>query len=374
MAILKPLIVQIGQQLRRWFRDTWIVLRQRLYLHRRRAGQNRRIIVFLVPSRDLVNGGVRSIISLADESEKLRAIHGADVFVANAPGTSRLLRYTKFKNTRTLVSLDLLLNLVPPGAELLVHIPELYVKNVVQHEATTFARLKGVNKRFNIMLQNIDLMPKPTDVAQLRSYGITTCTTAHRAYGNEQTALLIGCPVHHLSVGVCAAQYNRVPYVNKSNLIILSPDQHPARDQILKDLKAALPQYEFRVVWNLTFEQYKELIARAKFSLTFGEGLDGYFVETIFSGGIGCAVYNDRFFTPDLRKLPFVYPSWDALVRQLPNDIVQADIEDNFKKIQATQFDPLANEYAIERFRTNLAQFYRDHFPVEVPASGGTSK
>lgn len=48
----------------------------------------------------------------------------------------------------------------------------------------------------------------------------------------------------------------------------------------------------------MTFDQYMDLATRCRFSVTFGEGFDGYVAQPIYQGGIGFALYTEEFF-PD---------------------------------------------------------------------------
>jgi len=81
------------------------------------------------------------------------------------------------------------------------------------------------------------------------------------------------------------------------------------------------------VIKNLSYKEYKRTIGRAKWAVTFGEGLDGYFVETIFSGGISFAVYNDHFFPDEFKQLPTVFESYQEMELALPTMLEQLDDE-----------------------------------------------
>jgi len=341
-----------------------VLRKQTQFLDNTGQPTSKRTIVFLVPDTDIVNGGILSITSLADETERLAHLHGADVYVSPYPGGLPLLRFTQFENTRTLVDLKLLLSRLPSGnREVLIHIPEHYLACFLSHNTTFLKACKEITFRFNLMLQNIDLLPTKEDAEKLKRLGSTTCTTAHQSYCNNETEAHLGCPVIHFSVWVSPEQYERVPYEEKRNLIVVSPDHHPNKKQILDLLCNELPNYEFQIINNLTYEAYKQLISEAKFSLTFGEGLDGYFAETIFSGGIGCAVYNDRFFTPDFEDIPFVDSSWDSLMEGLATAIRRVDDSNTFGPPHSTQFECLADQYSFDRYQANLASFYERYFP-----------
>ncbi len=321
----------------------------------------RRVMVFLIPGKDEVNGGVLSISSLAEESQALSSLHGAEVYLCPLPNGPPLARFTRFDNPHTLVDFRLLLRQLAPGTELFLHLPEIWVRGAVRALRGTGACRFPL--RFNILLQNIDLAPRPDDVVLLRRLGPVTITTAHKAYSSPETSRRYGCPVHHLSVWVCPERFLRRPEAAKEDLFLVSPDPHPRRDEVLAELARRLPEYRQQVVRDLAYQDYRDLAGRARYSLTFGEGLDGYFIEPVFSGGIGCAVYNDRFFTPRYRELPCVYPGWDELVRRLPEDVRRLRDPGAYATAQARQFDTLAADYRRSEYLENLRRFYLAAWP-----------
>jgi hypothetical protein len=335
---------------------------QRTYLRSLPKAPTEDVIVFLVPGMDIVNGGVMSIIALARETETIMAAQRVDIFVSPVPGEPPLLRFTRFKNDRTLVDLGLVLGRTPSGARLLCHIPETYLGRFLRHGRIMVNSRPDIQFQFNIMLQNIDLEPARNEVESLKEIGFTTCTTAHLAYTGEKTARRLGVPVRHFSVWISPEQYERRHFAEKENIIVVSPDHHPRRSAILNALRERLPDYEFKVVKGLTYEEYKALISRAKYALTFGEGLDGYFAETIFSGGIGCAVYNSRFFTADFCDLPGLFENWDALLEGFPEFVLCHDRPGRFHEVQAAQFSLLCEQYGFDRYVKNLVGYYDEYF------------
>ena len=101
---------------------------------------------------------------------------------------------------------------------------------------------------------------------------------------------------------------------------------------------------------------------RAKWSLTFGEGLDSYFSDPVFSGGVSFAVFNERFFTPEFANLQTVYPSWDVLMEKITTDMRRLDEPVIYKKCWKQAWDILNELYSTERFRENLRAFYRGEY------------
>jgi hypothetical protein len=326
-----------------------------------------RAIILIVPGRDLVNGGIMSIVAIALESEKLRSVHGADVFVCTCPGDPPLLRYTKFPNNRVLLDFKAVLKRLDPGKEVLVHIPELYAHQFASSSKTLLAS-GNLRWRFNIMLQNIDMIPQRSVIAQFEEIGPVTVTTAHDAYANKETQRRLGCALHHLSAWPSMLEFERRPFAERENILVISPDPHEMKDRILAELMGRLPDFQVVMVQKMTYMEYRELVAKAKFSLTFGEGFDGYFCEMIMSGGIGCAVYNERFFTKEFSGLPFIYPSWDDLVSRLPDDIRAANAADEFARVNGIVDRVLAEKSSAEKFRQNLACYYEKYFPQSSSA------
>ncbi|HEX3229303.1 MAG TPA: hypothetical protein VHQ95_10080, partial [Pyrinomonadaceae bacterium] len=158
--------------------------------------------------------------------------------------------------------------------------------------------------------------------------------------------------------------YNFKPYQHKQPLLVVSPDPHPLREQVLAELVRANPSLKIQVVEDLSYADYKALISDAKWSLTFGEGLDGYFVEPIFSGAVSFAVYNERFFTPAFKELETVYCSWDALRESITADLHRLDEPANFDRAWRVAYDLLAGMYNTEQFRRNLRAFFRGEYSL----------
>lgn len=346
----------------------WVLRARQAARIRKQLSNRRRAIIFLVPGVDDVNGGILAIVSHVAESARMAEIHHAQVHLCTLPGGLTLMRYTRFANDATLLSLDLLLSALAPDALVHLNVPELYVPDLVRAGLPLLSRYPRHKFSFNIMLQNIDFAPSRESVDSLRRAGPVTVTTAHKAYAGRQTSEQLGCPVWHWSVWVSPEKYMRLGYERKEKLIVYSPDKHPLAAQVLRALRKELSDYRFVRIWGLTYEEYKQLISRARFSVTFGEGLDGYFVEPILSGSIGCAVFNERFFTPAYCGLPFVFDDWEHLERELPRMI--RDIEERtFVSDQSRQYDTIAREYSHVEYQQNLRRYYAEalmhwHSPV----------
>ena len=324
----------------------------------------KRLIVFLTPGHDARLGGVLSISAIYEESRALTDLHGAKVALCAIPGDDALfLKYSWFENDNYLLDLHAVLRGCKSLEYLQLHIPEYVVNRMSKWlDEASSSLLKDIpNVHLNVMLQNIDFI-EGQNIAELQRFGKVTITTAHEAYGNAAMREALGATLHKLSVRIGPERYKRAPYADKEQILVVSHDDHPLKEKVLQLIAHAHPQLDIRIVNNLSFEEYKELISRAKWALTFGEGLDGYFVETIFSGGNSFAVFNDRFFTSDFARLETVYPSWEALQERMPIDLQRLDEPLAYERCWRQGYDLLSGLYGTDQFRDNLRAFYRGEY------------
>lgn len=330
----------------------------------------KKLVVFLVggadwdTGTDKISGGAISVVSLCEESAKLKDVHGAEVIMCTVPQQHLLLKHTQFENNTNIFRFSQLKENFSEVEEILLHLPEfmcsLFMQMLHKSEVTWLKSLKKVH--INIMNQNIKLMPSKEEVARLKNYAsLVTATTAHEQYCNRYYREFYNIPLHKFSVWISPENYSFRQYSEKQNVMIVSPDNHPMREQVLEKLYS-IKDLKVTIIQNLTYEQYKATIANAKWALTFGEGLDGYIIEPVFSGSVGFAVYNDEFFTPDFAELKTVYSSYETMLSNIVNDIKLLDNEASFVDYNKKQFDLCARQYSKDQYRKNIAAFYRGEF------------
>ncbi len=326
------------------------------------ALRTRRLIVFLTPGFDGPSGGTLSIAWTYRESQAVSELHGAKVAICTIPGEPPLLKYTWFKNQTYLLDLEALLNRCNELDYLLIHIPEYAVNQFAEWLAAHESQLRKVKElHLNVLVQHIDLM-RTQDVNRLTRFGKVTGTTAHEAYSNAETRESLGVSLHRLSCCNGPERYTISRYEDKQPLLMVGHDKHPLKEKVIEQIGKAFPSLKIQVIQNLTFEQYLEVASRAKWSLTFGEGLDSYFSDPVFCGGVSFAVYNERFFTPAFAELETVYPSWDVLMERITTDLQRLDEPVAYKRCWRQAWDVLNDLYSVERFRENLRAFYRGEY------------
>ena len=335
----------------------------RTVLTRAISFKTKRLIVFLTPGHDFRSGGILSIANLYRESATLGHLHRAKVVLCAVPGDPFLFKYAWFENRNYILDLESLLRCCGRLDYLQLHIPEYTVNQVSDWLALVSPTLlrKVGELQLNVLLQNIDEI-QGQNVAGLKRFGSVTCTTAHEAYCNSATREALGISVHRLGCYHGPELFSPSAYDDKEPLLIVSNDAHPMKEQVLRRIAEADPNLQIQVIENLSYEDYKKLIRRAKWLLTFGEGLDSYFTESVYSGGVSFAVFNERFFTPAFAELETVYASWEVLLDRMATDLQRLDEPLAYNRCWRQAYDLLSALSGVDRFRENLRMFYRGEY------------
>lgn len=322
------------------------------------------LIIFFTYGPNRVDGGLLSILSIAEETARLKDIHGAEVIVCHVPGEPPLLKYTKFKNKYYIHEFSKVLRYFPRLKHLIIHIPDYYTGKFLNNiSADDYKRLGKVEfLRFNMLVQNIDCLEKLENVEKLKKLGTVTCTTVHKRYTTLELREKMGVPLHRLSIFVSPEQYERKRYNEKENLMIVSHEPHPRKSEVIDFIATQFPKMKIQVIRNLAYSEYKKVVSKAKWALTFGEGLDNYFVETVFSGGISFSIYNDRFFTDEFKPLRTVYKDYDELLKNIYSDIISLDNETAFTDYQNKLFTLCSGHYNYSEYINNLKLFYKGEY------------
>ena len=345
-----------------------IKLQQNLLIQKSGLTNSNKLIVFLVPGSDWfsgednITGGILSIASLLEESSKLNEVHGGDTIMMTHPGEHLLLKHKKFKNNITVYRYDQLFTDFPKLKEIILHIPEYLVPYFLQPQLNNYLQeLKKLNfVHINILNQNIRLMPTPNQVKELKKWAnLVTQTTAHEKYSSKEQWEKYGISLHKFSVFGGPHRYRRGTFDEKLDRIIISPDDRPYKEQVLNNIKNQLSALDQVIIKNMSYEDYLSTIANTRYAITFGEGLDFYFLETVFCGGVGIAVYNQDFFPESWHSLPGIFSDEIDLVENLNSFL--ADLENDvelYKTVQNQQYETSSQLYNFEEYQHNIRKFY----------------
>jgi hypothetical protein len=306
----------------------------------------KKLMVFFVPEHPTMSGGIYSMFSIAKQMRRLKRHHGFDVILMTRPSPTGLtyFRNCNFLNSENVYRIEQLL-LCRAVEELYIHVPEYASESFVEnltHSELNYLLTRG-KFYVNLLNQNIKLMPDKESFAPLRRIcdGISQ-SVAHHAYFSQNMANKYDLPTLLLPAFTDLSEYPGTSFAEKEKLIIYSPDDHTHKEACLKRLQLELPEFEFREIRDITFDQFMELATRCMFSITFGEGFDGYLAQPIHQGGIGFAVFNDEFFpAPHFTRYDNIFASAEEMVDQLPERI---------RKLQSdrTAYDNLNVEFCKE--------------------------
>lgn len=330
------------------------------------------MIVFLTPPTFKMSGGVMSIFSLCESSRKLNICDCC--LVATYPGKYTYVINDKFNNNEKVYRFEQIVENAKNLQELIIHIPEYYANNFYKRLSIKEKEfLTSIPKLYlNIMNQNIELMPKPSKLKSL--YKLTkniTQTIAHERYATQEICDKWQIPTHLFSVNIDLSKYRAYDFQEKEKIIVLSPDVNEYKEEIIKKIEKDLPEWKLITIQNMTFNEYMDLISKAYFTITFGEGMDGYFIQPHCVGSIGFAVYNDNFFPDNSWKdLQNVYLSYDDMLENIVNDIKMfSSNEIKFRQVITDLLEKSKKVYNIQKFEDNLKMFYNEKYDF-IPRKG----
>jgi hypothetical protein len=265
--------------------------------------ESKRLMVMVVPEHNDMSGGIYSFFSIANHMQAMRRIHGYDVLVMTRPNPTghTYVRLSAFRNAETVYRFEQLL-LCEKVEELYLHIPE-YATPFFYDELSPqlLDYLKSRKKLYiNIMNQNTELMPEAWAFEDLRGLATELSqSVAHHAYFGQEFADRYNLPTLLLPAYTDLSPYPGSTFEEKRKLIIYSKDEAPHREACLEILDREFADYERVEIRGMTFDRYMQLATDCLFSISFGEGFDGYVAQPIQQGGLGLTVYREEFFPSD---------------------------------------------------------------------------
>jgi glycosyltransferase involved in cell wall biosynthesis len=117
---------------------------------------------------------------------------------------------------------------------------------------------------------------------------------------------------------------------------------------------------------NKSYSEYLDLISRAKWMVTFGEGVDGYFLESVRSGAISFAVHNFNFFDERFDVLQTVYDSYTDMLTSLVDDILRLDNAEDFARLSQQMIALDKCVYNDKEYRENIKNYYLGNFTLPI--------
>lgn len=339
------------------------------YLESLELQKKRKIIIFFVPSSDRVTGGRLQIFSLYRISQSL--FDGTDVAVLMCwlPGQGHdVFRVSGHRNDVTVCPFTMVLRQCQLDCEMLLHFPEFaapYLCNDLLGWKWLRQNAKQRSLHINILNQNIDSMVNKSFVRSLQDTHCKVTITAapsHWASRDEQDRM--GAPIHWLPTWYYPDSAEWQPYETKRDLLIVSPDRSEYRDMVLDAIRRGLPDLEVKVIQGIPFEEYTELEKLAKWSITFGEGCDGFFYGPAMRGGVSFAVYNDTFAGWNTADWQTLYETYQAMATRIVDDIQRLDKKIEYEKYSHRLRDRFTRYRSLEALQRQLTDFYSGNYSL----------
>ena len=327
--------------------------------------QAQKLIVFLIPNIKMMTGGIQSIYSICKYSREI--CPDALCLISTHPGKFTYSHNDFFKNDEQIFRWEQIIENAKNAKEIIIHVPEYFAGKFYKSlKKADIKFLKGIeNLQINIINQNIELMPAPSEIKDLfKLTNNITQTIGHHRYATQEVCDKWQIPAHFLSVHIDLSGYKSYPFEEKEKIIVLSPDNAPYKEAVIEKLKNELPDFKLVTVENMTFDEYMDLIARAYFVISFGEGFDGYFNQPEYVGSLGFAVYNDVFFpNQSWSKLNNVYNSAEEMLKKLGFDLINLLNNQNLYYQTLTQKkERLDKLYSSQILKENLIKFYNHNY------------
>lgn len=337
------------------------------------------LFVVVIPEHNTMSGGIYSFFSIARAVYNLRHKHRYSVVLMTRPNKYDLtyLRQSNFRNYEDVFRFEQILR-CKRAKEVYLHVPE--------YSASTFVTSLTAEQReyllsrdrlyVNILNQKCEIMPESEEIEDLRSFAHElTQSVAHHAYFSQHHADRYGLPTLLLPAYTDLSGYQAIDRSEKEKLIIYSPDAGMHREPVLAALREGLPDYKLVEIRDITFDRYMELATRCLFSITFGEGFDGYLAQPIYQGGIGLAVYRSEYFPSEtLLSFPNIFSSEQDMIENIVSRIRSLEHESLYRETNKLMMSIYDSLYSKEEYMRRIEKLVRREFEIFPRSDIGRDK
>ena len=323
---------------------------------------DKNLIVFFIPGIQGVTGGVLQIFTLNRLTNAYFKDKNVSSIICWLPGEGKeYRRFEGFKNNEIIYQIEMVLARCGDNSKLLFHIPEFAAKGFYHYFGDDrFNQLKKKHDlEVNILNQNIDVMLEPAFIDKYKNiFPAITSTAGNPGWASDEERERLNIPIYPLPTWYYPDDAPWQSYQSKKNLLIVSPDKHDYRNKIISKIRDSLPSLEIKIIRSMKYEEYLDYERNAKWSLTFGEGLDGYFYGPAFRGGVSFAVRNNTFNHKGLTDLKTVYDDYELMAEKIVNDICTLDNKESYEEYNSLIRIPLTKLFGRKITSDALSVYY----------------
>ena len=336
----------------------------------------KKIVVFFEIEPYPMCGGQMSLFSYCKFSQQILG-NDVPVIMSTLPGGPIHSKNNWFRNDINILRWEQVLKIIKNKEDVIFHIPEadivnpetgeMLFENRLSKDQNSINILKSVKKlSFNVVVQEITKTPAIVFWNILYYFtGNVTMTTAHSNYSTQAVCTKYGVPLKKWSVFIDLEPYEEFSTNKIEKIILLSPDvENPFRFRISDKLRKELPDWQIIDFYRMSFTDCMELTSRSFATITFGEGIDGYYIHPVGVHRLGLTAYNSKFFPSESWKsLRSVYASYEDMYNRVVDDIKFLwEHPDEYKKAVDEISCKAKQEYKFEEYLENLKNFYKGIF------------
>jgi len=330
----------------------------------------KKLIIHFIDARDIISGGMLSINRLVKQTWEIPFLSDHELILSGLPLYNPPVEYRYFEQASPQIKFSRIVKNSQPE-EVIIHLPEVlssvFHENLSEKEKAWLVKIPRL--QINILDQNNTLMPG-RDFVRNQLAELTeniTITTAHSTYATQGLSNKYSTPVHQLTPFL--PEFLDVNFEHKEKIILVSNDNSLygstkiTKGDVLDKLRRELPAYKLIEIINLGLEDYKNLVANSLFTISFGEGFDGYFIEPILSKSLSFAVFNPYFFPSEFADSELVYNSWDDLFDNIVYDIkAYAQNKGIYEILSSKNREQIRRHYSNKKSRQELENFYKKNY------------
>lgn len=285
----------------------------------------KQLVIFFIPGTQAVTGGVLQIFTLHRLTQEYFKNTDFESLICWLPGEGwGGCHFNGFNNDVVVYALEDVLKNCCTECRVIFQIPEYSVSRFFDHIG--WKRMKVMKSKYrlhiNVLNQNIQSMPGRDLLSRIKKiFPELTCTAGHPDWASAKEKARLDVPIYFVPTWYYPDDAPWQSYDTKKNIMIVSPDYNPNTGRILDVIRNAFPYVDIRIIKNLKYEEYLEIERAAKWSITFGEGLDGYFYGPVLRGGVSFAVRNNTFDVDGLESVLTIYPDYDSMAKNIVNDM-----------------------------------------------------